>query len=291
MNNSPEKWTRLLKIATTAGSAAALFAESQNEIEQEGVLSEDRRVADCKYFLPLTHNTRALIMDGGQGMLPTSLAESCRSVVVADGCGDKIRFLSIRKRDQQQKGLHLVQVGSSPQLPFTAECFDLVWLADPHLSSDDPYFTGLLATCRRVLTHNGLLVLNVSNRLSPLSFLRFGRRETRASARTLFGYRRALKELGFAMTGNYARLPRAGGIPLFFVPVHDSAGMRFFFDRLFPLFDAVSQEVRHRYRLELALAKGLARLAVTCRLTWAAKWFAPGFMIVAQKGASSADAA
>ena len=92
-----------------------------------------------------------------------------------------------------------------------------------------------------------------------------------------------LRAEGFGGVRFYTPLPQHEVVPLFYLPLDDSKSIAFFFRSIFPLLDTISSEAKKAYALEYALAKLVVQIALFCRLTWLARYFVPGFSIIAQK--------
>ena len=274
----------LVSDARRIGWETALYNYSKSCLAAGERRREDLRSADWLSYLPLRPDDVALVLGCGLGTVPAALTEYCRRVVAVDRVPARLAFLHVRS-SQQRLRLHAVEGDSV--LPFRPETFDLISISAEWSQGADG-FRHTVQQVAPLLKSGGYLHLNLENRWSPM---RLGRVKAEPHWQPLSaaGYAQALRVAGFCDVDIYAVLPSHDGIPLFFVPLHDSRAMAFFLRHIFPLFLMVSPEVKQAYGVQLAFAYLGVRLALAIRATALVRHFVPGFCILAKCSGADSD--
>lgn len=284
MDQSDEETRQVLLIAESKGLEAAFYDICRDQVRRDGRISENQRSADWKYLLPLNQDSNALVFGSGMGTIPISLAESCSKVYAIDSGWHKIVFLNKRKNQQRVKNLYPIYVNGDLNLPFLDHQFDLITVGEFGWKGKKSFqFEDLIQTIDNLLNVDGMLFLSLENRLGFQKFLWRKEEGVFPSLHTIVGYKRILQAKGFINVQIYAPLPSPRGTPLFYLPLDDTQALKFFFQHIFPLFEAVSPEVKQSYDFEYFFAKLTVRVAQIFGLICLTKFFVPGFNIIAQK--------
>jgi hypothetical protein len=205
----------------------------------------------------------------------------------------RLAFLQTRLAQQQISNVTPVRACDLSALPFASGSFDLITLVE----QESPVLNGSAAwraaagTAHTLLKGGGWFCLAVENRLGFQRVLRRGRSQSARPTHTLQGYRRLLMRAGFSAVEAFAPLPFYDRIPLFYLPMAPGPALPFFFRSIFPLFEAVSPEVKRTYAREYAAARAAVRLAQCCRWERLITWFLSGFILLARRNGSEARAA
>ncbi len=262
---------------------ADLYEMAREQLRQGGALREDPRTADWLYFLALNGSEDALVLGVDWGTVPVLLARACRKVWAIDVDSGRLSFLASRLKEQGITNVELLCAQGFGELPFKAASFDLMAAGDSVSGFDaEPFRTRLAVACG-LLRDGGLLCLHVGNRLGFQRVLKPGAREEKRPWHTAYGYRRMLRKAGFVDIQGYAPLPYYNKLPLFYVPLGQRAALSFFLRNIFPLFEAVSPEVKSAHALEYAGARAAVRVASICRLEGLMRFFFSGFIFVSRK--------
>src|SRR3972149_2624597 len=280
---------QLVGRAEALGWDEAMFEFMRTRVSAGGGGVEDGRVADWRFLLPRTGRDAALVLGCGLGTVPAALCDMFATVHVVDTSAERVRLLELRASEHGIANLVPTRVARGGALPFAAEGFDLVvarssdWEFRAAGADGRGAFRAVAQDVHRVLKEGGGAYLGVPNRLSYERLLRpWTPRDGFACSQR--GYRRILAQAGFAEIRFYAPLPGHEGIPLFYVPVDDGALLEYFFECVFPLFDAVSPEVKRLYAVEYRLAKLAVRLGGWLGLRPLARHLVRGFGIIATRG-------
>jgi hypothetical protein len=238
-------------------------------------LPEDQRSADWRFFLPQRRWKNALVIGGGWGAVPVALAEMCDRVVVLESDPEKVKMLA--RRGVNIGNLEPRELPPSWKLHRSAVLYDLISVSVDHPDG----LAGVLRFVAGAINERGYLQVQLANRYGFRNVLGLQK-----SAKHEIGCRRIFKllhESGYRNVQVYCPLPRVSGVPLFYLPLEHRQSWRSFFQNIFPLFAAVSPEVKRNYRIEYAVAKFCVRLALVLRLEGLAKYIAPGFLVIAQR--------
>ena len=313
VESADSELSRLVDVAETDGWETALYEYTKARVTRNGLAYEDQRVADWKYLLPLSRDSVVMVVGCGLGTVPVSLAETCGRVYAVDPTWEKVCFLNARKKQQGIDNLFPIFGSRNLDFPFARGQFDLIAIVGTfEWVTMRSGVGGLRAAQVEALQHihgllkqDGRLYFTADNRFGyqhlfggmGKSWLRLAGVISRSVAKlatrvvkreglgtqrySIRGYKKLLREAGFGNTDFYAPLPKHTGIPLFHLPLHNDEAMRYFFSNIFPLFEMVSPEVKGQYGLQYPMAKIGARLALRFRGTKLAKYFAPGFSIIA----------
>ena len=273
----------LAHSAQAEGWQKAFFDFARDEVRQGRLLQEDQRSADWTYLLPLTRHTDAMVIGCGLGTIPVALSTRCKRVHVVDSSDGRLDFLAARKEQEGIENLHLSRIGGLSEMPFENGSLDFVGFAGFERDEQDPVGFGSLAqNVSDLLTEGGSAYFAVTNRMGFDRFLGGGG-TTGTAPLTLRGYKQALRRAGFTDVRAFAPLPASGAAPLFYLPLDDARAMKFFFRTIFPLLDFISPESTSSYSRAFGVAKWGARFGSRMGLTRFAKFFVPGFGLVATK--------
>lgn len=274
----------VLQDAELFGWETALYNLNREQLAKCGIIQEDQRCADWRYLLPLNSKSDLLLLGSGWGAIPVALSEVCRSVYAVDSSWEKTKFLDIRRIQQGKDNLFPINGRCDSELPFPDGSFNAVAVNELQGKwRRSQTFPKAIRAFYRLLKEDGILYLSLRNRLSFQGLLRGNDKPASSIRYSIFGYKAILREEGFSKIQFYAPLPRQDGIPLFYIPLMGDLPMKFFFRNIFPLFEAVSPEVKKAYGFQYAVAKLAVRLNLHLGLTSLAKVFVPGFMIIAEK--------
>lgn len=278
-----EKIVYLLDSAESDGFDKALYDYNKARVLRDELISEDQRIADWKYLLPLNRDSVALSFGCRMGTIPAALAETCKRVYVIDAVWERITFLNIRRRQHGIDNLCPIYVNSISDIPFPAKYFDIVSVRECDWGATLFRFRDLVQRVYGLLKEGGTAYLSVGNRLSYRHLFQRHKISASPPLHTIYGYRRMLRSEGFSDCHFYAPLPDHDGIPLFYLPLQNTEALNYFFENIFPLFEMVSPEVKKQYGFQYKLAKIGVRVALLFRLTTLAKFLVPGFGIIATK--------
>jgi len=264
---------------------SVLYDLSRDQRQPGEPFHADPRMADWQYFLPLDGSQQVLVFGVGWGTIPVALSGTCRRVYAVDPAPQRLAFLKARLCQQRISNVTLIQARDLSALPFAGASFDLITLVDQtaQVHREPASLRDALQTAHSLLKESGAFCLAAGNRLGFHRLL--GRRKSAGdrSLHTLQGYRRLLMKVGFSTVESYAPLPFYDGIPLFYLPLGQGPVMSFFLRNVFPLFEAVSPEVKRSYALEYAVARAVVRLTLRCRLERLISLFLSGFILVARR--------
>lgn len=262
-----------------------LYNYNRKQLESQGTIEEDQRIADWRYLLPLAENNVALVLGSGLGYVPMALAEKCKRVYAVDSLWENVSFINSRKTQLQKDNLFPVLVEENTELPFAEDYFDIIALRRFFWGGGRiKNFRDTIKEVYRLLKIDGIVNLNVENRFSIQNLLSHGRKKKPLYLHTIYGYKKILQSQGFYDIQFFAPLPRYDGVPLFYIPLESVQVMNFFFKNIFPLIETVSPEVKRKYAMEYFVAKAGVRLSLLLKLTGLARLFVPGFSIFAKKG-------
>ncbi|PKM92574.1 MAG: hypothetical protein CVU80_02640 [Elusimicrobia bacterium HGW-Elusimicrobia-4] len=276
---------QLARTAEVVGWEEALFNYTRDRVVQGRMPLEDQRAVDWKYLLPSEGDSVVLCIGCGLGTVPTVLSETCARVYAVDTDWFKIAFLNIRKRQQGIDNLYLIYIGDGVDFPFPDKHFDIVVLGGGQWKAKQAIqVRGVIRLINNLLNERGSAYFSLGNLWAFQQVLRQKTNSTGLSLHTIFGYRRMLHASGFSQLSIFAPLPNHKGIPLFYIPFEEKQAWDYFFRFIFPLFEMASPEVKRSYGFEYAVAKAGVRLALQFKLVGVAKFFVPGFVIIARKG-------
>ena len=255
----------------------ALYTKMTEKIRSSQPIPEDQRSADWRFFLNLPLDADALVIGAGWGTTPAALAPACRRVFVIDTDAEKIALVQAQANEIKNIIPRVApEFGTGETFPVEPNSLDLVSVSSPSsLSLPD-----LLRKIYPLLKKGGQIYLSLPNRLGVSNFLG---RSGRSKAYTIFSIRKIFYQEGFADLACYCPLPRTEGIPMFYIPFDNATAWAFFFRNVFPLFAAVSPEMKKIYALEYTLARWGVKIALAGGLTGLARYFAPGFSLIAKR--------
>jgi len=279
-----DEMKRLLNLTESSGWDVASFEYAKSRIAKGSMPVEDQRMADWKYLLSLNNKSSALVLGCGWGTVPIALSEICENVYAIDTVWEKIVYLNILVGQHRINNLYPIYVSDRYEIPFPKRYFNLITVREYQWSTGQPVsFRGIVRRVYNLLSEEGVVSFSIGNRLAFQYLLRRTEKNDRSHFHNIFGYKHILQEEGFSDIQFYAPLPDYDGIPLFYVPVENNKAMAYFFHNIFPLFEMVSPEVKRLYAFDYKIAKIAVRLALSSRLTSLAKFFVPGFIIIAKK--------
>ena len=161
----------LLALAEGSGwkDAATSYLQTRNPELIKTIM--DPRRTSWRSLLDLSGQETVLDFGCGLGGASALLAEQASQVVSLDGCYDRIRFLSIRKKQDDLHNIHLICNGTPHRLPFADQSFDLIILnmVFPYLyvtlPRHDPAAADqiIMTEIVRTLKHGGRLYLSIRN--------------------------------------------------------------------------------------------------------------------------------
>lgn len=314
-NEIPKKeMTSLLELAKREGWTTAIYDYLKLKSIRDYVIVGDERRADWRYLLPLSQDSVALDLGCGWGAIAIALSEICGSVIAMDATWERISFLNIRKEQQKIENLFPIHGGDQLEFPFYDNYFDLVsmvgvleWIGTWYINAKprDAQITALKKICS-LLKKGGYLYIGIENRFGyqylvgakdhnglpfvsilPRLLANFVSKLFTGEAYTtyqysIYGYKKILWEAGFSEIQFFSPLPQYR-TPLFYLPLSSNKALNYFFEYIFPLFDMVSPEVKKDYALQYKIAKIGVRLVLLLKITGLAKFFVPGFSILAKK--------
>ncbi len=275
---------QVLRVAESDSWSVALYEYVKKRVEKGDTVTEDQRIADWRYLLPLHRDSYALVLGSGWGTVPIALAETCGRVYAIDSTWEKIAFVNARRKQQGIDNLYPVYMKGVSSLPFPEKFFDLITMVDfQRHATRSVRFREIVRYLYCLLKEGGRIYFSVDNRLAFQHLFRLVKANATLPIHTIYGYRHILQEEGFSEIRFYAPLPHYDGIPLFYLPLESSEALNYFFQNIFPLFEMVSPEVKKQYGFQYKLAKIGVRLTLIFRLTNLAKFLVPGFSIIATK--------
>lgn len=250
------------------------FDYCRARVARDGLLPEDDRSADWRFYLPVDAVKAALVISPGLGTVVEGLASSCERVYVA--CADRATLRAVARRCAARGLTNVACVQArEEQLPIHPGSLDLIAMGAP--GGEAPAIGALAAVAAGLLRAGGHACAIVPNSLS------FVRPRADARAASLGRCRRAFRAAGFAEAQVFAVLPSPDVPPHFWVPLDEPGPFEYFLRNLAPLFDTVSPEVRRRYAIRLLIARAGLRVALGGGLPGLASHFVPAFGIVARK--------
>lgn len=267
----------------TEKCSEVLYNINQERIANSEPVFEDQRMADWCYLLPHSRKNNALILGCGLGIIPISLAQFYETVYAIDPVWEKVAFLDQRKRHTGINNLFCIQGNMVNNLPFPHNFFDLIAMSDFMWCIGQSTLSETVRHAYKLLRPGGTTYLCLGNRYSLLNLFDKLKQGNAKSFRSIWGYKRILRENGFSNIRFYASLPFYDGISLFYLPLENDNILQYFFRSIFPLLDMVSPETKKDYAMQYTMAKLGARLALFFRLTWLTKFFVSGFSIFAEK--------
>jgi len=304
----------LLNIAKSKDWITAIYDYLKLKAIRDYVIIGDERRADWKYLLPLGKDSIALDLGCGWGAIAVALSKMCGKVYAMDATWERISFLNIRKKQQKIDNLFPIHGGDQLEFPFPPSYFDLIsmvgvleWIGTwyAHGTPHDAQMEALRCVYYH-LKNNGYLYIGIENRfgfqyllggkdhnglpfvsilprfMANLISKRFAGEPYTTYQYSIYGYKKMLQKVGFSEIKFYAPLPQYR-TPLFYIPLENVNILNYFFKNIFPLFDMVSPEVKKYYTFPYKVAKIGVKIALLFKLTGLAKFFVPGFSIIAKK--------
>lgn len=279
---------KLIERAKDCGWNTALFGYYKDCFLSNECLNEDLRSTDFRFLLPVNPSFKVLVIGCGWGAVPSCLADIFGQIFVVDTIMEKIEFLNIRIRQQNTRNVYPIFIRGIEFLPFNSQAFDIiVFNGFPWEFSSQPTFKKILKITSSYLKQGGSVYFRLTNKLDFRRILMRRKYSNIPSNHSYVGYKRIFKAEGYSQVEFYALLPFSDGIPLFYVPLNKTGPFKYFINNLFPLFEAVSPEVKRRYAMEYGMVKLAVKLASKLGLIPVGKFFLPGFCVVAKNGTSS----
>ena len=258
--------------------------EYKRRANSRGHVTHDARSADWIYLSDIGVESRVLLVGGPIFVTVVALAARVREVWVLAGT-EEARLVNLWRQHTGVRNVHVVRGDVVDGLPFRKQAFDLVSIggeARPKKGKARVSFTDLARGAMRVLKPKGTACFVVGNRLWPSSLTRRGQGPVGIRRRTARGYRLTLERLEFTDVRILAPLPDHTRTPLCYLPVENSAAVNSFMRDLFPLFAAVSPEVKRAYVAEYWAARLGVWLMTIGNLGSLLRFFVPGYFVLAQ---------
>lgn len=242
----------------------------------------DPRSADWRYLASIEPGGSALVLGPADQAVPLALSQTCRRVYLVSGELSSLRpFAGLMDHVSSRNVLLLC---ADPEFfPIAPNSLDLVtsrWQPDGKANQG---FRAHAAAVHALLRPGGTAHFTVDNAWSYRGLLS---RQNRGHEGTLAGYVRTLKRQNFTNVEAFIPLPSHDAVPLFYLPADSAPAIRHFLANVLPLAESVSPELRARHGKTYRLGKAAVPLILALRATWAAKLFAPGFLLLAQRPAT-----
>lgn len=307
------KMNELLNIAQTKNWKTAIYDVLQLNDKRDFNIIGDERRADWRYLLPLQADSTVLDLGCGWGAIAIALTKTYQKVVAMDPTWERLKFLSIRKKQQQIDNLYLVHGGTNLGFPFPNNYFNLIsmigvleWLAWGQDKNPRQVQKNALKKIWHLLKKDGFLYIGIENRfgynyllgtkdhnglrfisLMPRFLANFISKKFKEEPYTnyqysLLGYTKLLKQAGFSKIEFFAPLPQYR-LPFFYLPLDNKNSLRYFFNNLFYLFETATPEMKKNYGLQYKIAKAGMKLIPSSLLSFLIKFINPGFCIIAKK--------
>lgn len=276
--------TELLSEVSALGWQRGWFEYARREVSR-GHAMDDARAADWTYLARVGPESSVLLVGWPLLVSVVALAGRVRQVWVLAG-EDDARLVALWKESTGMANVHIVRGDLRDGLPFRDQLFNLVSIGDEAEPSGGTgmTFSELARAAMRVLSANGTAHFVVGNWLWPARLTGGGAREAGRRQRSVVGYRRVLRRLRFADVRVFAPLPRHSRTPLCYLPLENRSAIDSFMRDLFPLFAAVSPEVKRAYALEYWLARLGVWLMTVAKLGGLVQFVVPGYSILARRG-------
>jgi len=283
--NSVKEAKNILYSSQRIGWQSALYNYNKNLVNNGLLINEDIRIADWRFNLPLEHSNNVLIIGCGMGILPISLLKNNQKVYVVDSIWERLAFLKMRSPDYDYKNnLTLVKGDNISMLPFKDNYFDTVIISfSTYFNYKDNSFKSILEKLDKLLKQGGHIHISIDNTLSLNSLISTFRDSKGVTSGSFYNLRNILNANKFSNIRIFAPLPHHNRIPLFSIPLDNNYAIRYFFLKIFPLFDMVTPEAKKSYGFSFIIIKFIVRLSLLLRFTSLAKIFVPGFSIIAKK--------
>lgn len=250
-------------------------------------LAIDEYGSQLRFLLPLTNQSRILVLRCGWGPVAFNLATWTNSVIAMDSRIEYLRFVSARASQTACDNLAALQGGLTPGLPLADRVFDAVILVNAleHVEPDGnlpPIVVqkALLEDVRRVLTPEGWLLLAIANRLG---FFRPDTGDSSPHLGTFWGYRRLIHRAGFGHIQFHAPLP-SHQEPYVMLPLDRWQVLDHFVDGLLTSQDYRSKLQERGMGSAYSLARTMWRIGRQLRVTGIARFVVPSYLILAQGG-------
>lgn len=253
------------------------FEYTRRELAR-GHAVDDARAADWTYFARVGPDSRVLLTGWPLLVSVMALVGRVREVWVLAGEEDA-GLVAFWQKSTGAMNVRVVRGDVRDGLPFRERSFDLVSIGSAPAGGAGLTFSEIARAAMRLLSGNGTAHFVVGNWLwSKVTGGNNGR-----GLRSVIGYRRELRRLRFAGIRVFAPLPRHTCTPLCYLPLDSRPAIETFLRDLFPLFAAVSPEVKRAYAFEYLLAR-LGVWAMTAgNLGGLLKFLVPGYSILAQR--------
>lgn len=258
---TPDQMEVLLDVAALKGyryAAESILGRFKDPELTRYVLAANR--ADFRAILPMTSDTDVLEIGSGWGGVTATLAPHCRTLIALDTNPYTLRFVAMRMKEDGINNVSLAVVDpldhgrlplpdGSVELAILNGVLEYVGSAAQDAAPRELQLRGLREV-RRVLKPGGAVYVGIENRLSYLYFLgtrdHSGLRYTSLLPRPLAslatwlrrrmpyrtytysyrGYRRLLREAGFAPPQVYIAVPNYRD-PRFIVPADDNRAIAY----------------------------------------------------------------
>ena len=304
---------KFLKIIEKKGEKKDLSGILNFKDKRDYDIVSDERRGDWKYLLPLSKNSVVLDFGCGWGAISLALSRVCGKVIAMDANWERIKFLSLVKKQQKIDNIFPVHGGREIDIPFQDGYFDLVsmvgvleWLAWKKNGNPQKIQLDFLKRISRLIKKGGHLYIGIENRfgfnyilggrdhnrlrfvsLMPRSIASFLSKKITGEPYTtyqysIFGYKKLLMEAGFSKVEFFLPLPQYRA-PFYYIPFNNTNAFNYFLDTIFPLLETASPETKKAYGFQYKTAKAGAKIVSFLKLTSLARFIAPGFSIIAKK--------
>jgi SAM-dependent methyltransferase len=309
-----DEMNKFLDVAEKKGWNTAIYDHLELRDKRNYNIVGDERRADWKFLVPLTKDSVVMDLGSGWGANAVALSEVCGRVYAVDATWERVRFLNIRKKQQNIDNLFPVHGGDRLMFPFPDDYFDLIsmvgvlewigtWYSD--LKPRDAQLKAL-RMINKLLRRGGCLYIGIENRfgynylmggrdhnrlrfvsllprfLSNIISKKFAGEPYTTYQYSMYGYKRMLREAGFSEMQFYAPLPQYRS-PIYYIPLDNVNSMEYFLKYMFGKFEMTSPDARKYYAVQYKVAKVGVKIALLLRLTGLARFIVPGFSIIARK--------
>lgn len=242
----------VLRAARTSWREALLDSSDPKVTRPAEMILNLSRANWC-LLTDLPHDTRVLDIGAGMGANSHALALRYRDVVAVEPVTERVQFMRQRFEQESLRNIRIVQT-SLWDLPFPEGSFDLIvlngvleWVAQGRAGNPRDVQLAALRVVARLLRRGGVLYVGIENRFSAGHFVgyrdphaglpwvtilprliadRYARRkgEREGYRNYLYsaaGYRKLLREAGFANVDPYLALPSYNH-PKFFIPLKNN---------------------------------------------------------------------
>ena len=162
----------IINTAGTKGWKEAIESCYKDSDESMFISIMDLNRASWPSLLPIPYESTVLDVGSGLGAITHSLANNYRKVISMEAVPDRVRFSSLRIKQQALDGVEIIQAGIM-NMPFLDESFDLIilngileWVGEwDESASPKEIQLNVLRNIFRLLKPNGMLLIGIENRI------------------------------------------------------------------------------------------------------------------------------